>query len=398
MKEHAKILIVTSTLTGGGAGNHILSLCRYLRSVSIDPFVLTIAARRQELEERLESEGVPILRHPLRSLIGILSRKYRSGLRRTVESVDPDIVHAHQYHGEMTARVAARYTRAPLVVTRHSSGLEFSGTRRALARIAAGRIGAAIAVSGDAAREAVSTGVPAAKISVIPNGVDTLRFRALDGPEKAARKREILGEYFPGDCPPDTVLVGAAGALKPVKNHALFLRVASRAVRADPSLRERLRFIVAGEGELRGELESQIASAGLAGHVALPGYIDGLDDLLPCLDIFLVTSRSEGVPIALLEAMSSGAACVAGDVGDIAEILGDAGLVMRPGDEDGFVEAVGRLAADGAGRTEIGRRARVRALERFDVEIWGARTVSVYEKLLGGAWGEHASRRRAIPR
>lgn len=379
------VLMITSSLTGGGAGNHILTLCRYLRSVSIDAAVLTISREQHELEETLEREGIPLVRHPLDSLAGIVRSGWRRELGRIVGSIDPEIVHGHLYHGEMAARAAARHTCAPLVVTRHSAGLEFGGYRKTLARLGSGRIGAAIAVSGEAAREAVATGISPERVVVVPNGVDTTRFRMLDEADRSACRRQALEEYFPGNCPPDAVLVGAAGALKPVKNHAMLLRVASRATGAEPSLRERLRFLVAGEGELRGELEASVAALGLGRHVSLPGYIHGLDDLLPCIDIFLVTSRSEGVPIALLEAMSSGAACVSSDVGDIAGILGDAGRLIPPGDEDRFVEAVTALAVDGAERRELGRRARVRVLERFDAQIWGDRIVSVYRDALSGS-------------
>ncbi len=382
MKERLSILIVTSSLTGGGAGNHILNLCRYLKSVSIAPHVLSISTEKHELEDVLESEGIPVFRNPLGSLANMVSRGWISGLKKITGTVDPDIIHGHLYHGEITASLVSHLTGIPMVATRHSSGLEFNGSRKWIARIAAGKIGAAIAVSEDAALEAAATGIPSDRITVIPNGVDTSRFRMLEEPDKTRMREECIREFFPGDPPAEAVLVGAAGALKTVKNHSLFIRMASRVLSADPICREKLRFIVAGEGELREELEAQVADLELTEYISFPGYINGLEDFFSSLDIFLVTSRSEGVPIALLEAMSSGVACVSTDVGDIAEVMGNSGYIVPSGGENEFVDIVTCLVEDDCGRNEIGRRSRLRILEYFDLEIWGARTVEVYEDMV----------------
>jgi glycosyltransferase involved in cell wall biosynthesis len=304
-------------------------------------------------------------------------------MREILSQTRPDIVHGHLYHGEITASVISSLAGIPFVTTRHSSGLEFNGSRKWLARAAASRIGAAVAVSRDAAREAVATGIDEKKITVLPSGVDTRRFRMLETDEKSECRRELIGELFPGECPPDAILIGAAGALKEVKNHSLLARIASRLVSSDALPGNRLRFVVAGEGRLRGELEALVSDLGLTGVFSLPGYLHRLDDFFAGLDIFVVTSRSEGVPLAMLEAMSSGVPCVASDVGDIAESLGDTGFTVPLERERDFVEKLSELILDGELRREIGRRARVRVLEHFDMEIWGGRMVSVYEDLIG---------------
>ncbi len=383
MKERLSILIVTSSLTGGGAGNHILNLCRYLGSVSIDAHVMSISAEKHELEDIFKSEGIPVFHNPLKSISGMISRSWISRLKGIIDSIDSDIVHGHLYHGEITASLVSHLTGLPMVTTRHSSGLEFNGSRKWFSRIAAGRIGSAIAVSGDAALEAEATGIPPSRITVIPNGVNTRRFRMLEEPDKTRIREEFIREFFPGDPPAEPVLIGVAGALKTVKNHSLFIRMASRILSSDPGYREKLRFIVAGEGELREKLEAQVADLEMKRYISLPGYINGLEDFFSSLDIFLVTSRSEGVPIALLEAMSSGVACVSSDVGDIAEVVGDAGYMLPSEGEDEFVDTVTRLVKDDVLRVELGRRSRLRILEHFDIEIWGNRTVEVYEKLIG---------------
>jgi mannosyltransferase len=91
--------------------------------------------------------------------------------------------------------------------------------------------------------------------------------------------------------------------------------------------------------------------------------------------------------MALLEAMSSGVACVASDVGGVGEVLADAGLLARPGDEDAFTESLQHLVTNVDRRKELGRRARVRVLERYNVDIWGDRILAVYRSVLDGEPG-----------
>jgi glycosyltransferase involved in cell wall biosynthesis len=86
--------------------------------------------------------------------------------------------------------------------------------------------------------------------------------------------------------------------------------------------------------------------------------------------------------MALLEAMSSGVACVASDVGDVRTVLEGAGIVAPRGDEDALVGILRRLAARGDEVRELGRTARVRVLERYNVDLWGERMLSVYRSVL----------------
>ena len=91
--------------------------------------------------------------------------------------------------------------------------------------------------------------------------------------------------------------------------------------------------------------------------------------------------------MALLEAMSSGVACVASDVGGVGEVLAEAGVLARAGDEDAFLESLQDLVINIDRRKELGRRARVRVLERYNVDIWGERILAVYRSVLEGGPG-----------
>lgn len=374
--EPLRILFFTSSLGVGGAENHLLGLCRYLAGAGHSPSVCTLSRHEGGLEAVLVAEGIPLFRLPLDCLRRLAAPRIVSGLRRVIEASRPDVIHAHLYHAEIAAGFSSLFTRVPVVTTRHSAGLEFRGARAWIAGLLSRRFAACIAVSEETAREAVSNGFPARLVEVLPNAVDPDRFKPAPAAERGRRRAALAASLFPGAPARDVLLVGSAGGLKPVKNFPLLLRAASRLV-GRPGAPE-IRFVIFGEGGERRTLAALASELGLEARFALPGRRDDLEDIYPLLDIFVLPSSREGVPLALLEAMSGGVACVASEVGGIPGVLSGAGVLVPPGDEDGFVAAIRRLAEDGDTRMELGRLARVRVLERYAVEIWGERMLAIY--------------------
>jgi glycosyltransferase involved in cell wall biosynthesis len=141
--------------------------------------------------------------------------------------------------------------------------------------------------------------------------------------------------------------------------------------------------VIFGEGEERENLAILSRDLGIDAFVSLPGKRENLEALYPLLDVFLLPSLTEGVPLALLEAMSSGVACLASDVGGVGEVLAGAGALARSKDESSFAEALQRIVKNNDERKELGRRARVRVLERYNIDIWGEKTLAVYRSVLG---------------
>jgi len=396
--DRLRILHFTSSLRTGGAEHHILDLCRYLRGAGHESAICTTASVEEGLEGAAVAEGVPLYRLPLRSLAALPAPRASAALRRIIAGARPDILHGHLFHGEAVAAWARTRTRAPLVVTRHSAGLEFGGWRRVLARLYGRGVARCVAVSREAADEARRMGYPAARIAVLPNAVDARRFHPLEPGDRERRRGAFIAELFPGESGEGVTLVGSVGGLKPVKGHALLIEAAARLVaKGREGGGGAYRFVIVGEGPERLALERRAREAGVDRLFALPGARGDVDSVVPLLDVFVLPSRTEGVPLALLEAMSSGVACVASDVGGVGEALGEAGILVPPGDVEGFAAAARRLAEDGAERAELGRRARVRALERYDIEIWGERMLAIYREALaesarrgGAAAGEAA--------
>jgi glycosyltransferase involved in cell wall biosynthesis len=382
--DRYRILFFTSSLRTGGAERHLLNLCRYLRSAGHEIAVCTLSPVEDGLERFFLDEGIQLFRLPLRSLRYLPAPRIVSGIRRIAGLFKAQIFHAHLFHAEVAAAFATLVVPMPLVATRHSAGLEFRGWRALAARVISPRFAACIAVSKGAAEEAIRKGFAPAKVALIPNAVDPDRFRPLAEADREKGREALAAELFPEAVSRPFVLVGSAGLLKPVKNYPLMLRVASRlaAARASRGGVPELRFVIFGEGRERSSYERLARELGIDRIFSLPGNRDTMESLYPLLDIFLLPSLNEGVPMALLEAMSSGVACVASDVGDVGEVIAGAGVAVPRGDENALVEILQSLITQKDRIRELGRTARVRVLERYNEDIWGERVLAVYRSVL----------------
>lgn len=378
--EPLNILYFISSLQSGGAERHLLELCRYVISRGHRATVCTLSGGGDSLAPEFLEAGAILMPLSLGSLGRLLLPGVRSTIRSIVDSTSPDLVHAHLYHAEIAACVAASFTGAPLVVTRHSAGLEFEGVRSLLSALAARRVDGVIAVSQGAAEEAVDKGADAGVVEVIPNGVDTARFVPIAPDARAAGRRALSERFFGGAGEDGILIVGTLGGLKKVKDPGFLLdRVAALAAEGDSKKPPRVVFI--GDGPLRGKLESS-ASRHAAGLAGFTGHVDSPEEFLPLLDIFALTSLSEGVPLALLEAMACGLPCIASEVGGVPEVLEGCGLLYAPGDPRGLLARLRDYASDRGLREESGRLARERAVDRYGLEAWGGRTLAFYSRLL----------------
>lgn len=196
------------------------------------------------------------------------------------------------------------------------------------------------------------------KTILLSRGVDTQRFTA-DVPHRLAL-RDRLG------VPESSLLIGCVANLLPIKGQGTLIRAikgvpGSHAVLAGPRLDE----------SYAGNLESLAEELGVAERVHFLGPVTDVSALLSELDIFVLPSLppGEGCPVALLEAMSSGRACIASDVPGCRDLLvpGRSGVLVRPGDPEALTEALASLSSSGV-RASFGKEARQRVLERFTIE------------------------------
>ena len=193
------------------------------------------------------------------------------------------------------------------------------------------------------------------------------------GPDARPHARAAL------DAGPSDFVIGTVGNFTKKKDHATMLRAF-----ADVAARhETARLVMIGSGPLFDETRALAAELGLASRVDFLGKRDDVDRLLPGLDLFILSSRYEGLPIALLEAMSAGVACVATRVGGIPEVLRheQSGLLVDAGDPEGLAAALTRMGDDDVERRRLGARGAVDAAA-CDLSVAVQRQQHAYQLVL----------------
>jgi glycosyltransferase involved in cell wall biosynthesis len=215
---------------------------------------------------------------------------------------------------------------------------------------------------------ALSLGVPPHKLTVVPNGVDTNRFR----PDPHARKR--LSRQLPLDS--NDLLLLTAGNLLPIKHIEDLVRSCADLARRGV----RFRFLVAGDGPLEPSLKQLAATLGVGDRILWLGSVPEPALLMQACDMFLFASVGEAFGNVLLEAMACGVPVVATRSGGIAEVVEDpeTGRLVPPRDPIAFADAVEELAASSSMRQEMGWRGRRRAESTFGLEPFVRRTLAVY--------------------
>lgn len=226
-----------------------------------------------------------------------------------------------------------------------------------------------ISVSRSIRDRLVSDGLHPRLISVIPNGIDVQAYQA------QARREEVRRELGVAE---EEVLVGTAGRLAQVKNQALLLRAAQKAL---PEARN-LRVVIFGEGPEEGNLSRLAADAGLSGHVVFGGWRTDLSRCLSAMDIFVLSSRSEAAPFVLLESMALEIPVVSTGVGGVPEMIrdGETGLLTEDGNVDQMAAAILHLAGDPEFRKNLARRGREFVERHFSLAAMKEASAEVYHR------------------
>ena len=181
-----------------------------------------------------------------------------------------------------------------------------------------------------------SENIASDRVSTIHNGINLETFQPRPHLRSSTRSR--------WDLPEDAFVVGGIGRLTYQKNFALFLEVASAVIKHHP----RTVFVIAGTGEDDPTLREQAANLDLGSRIRFLGHIEDISLLYPALDLLLLPSRYEGLPITVLEAMAVGLPIVASRLDGIAEVLvdGESGCLVEPGDRDAFVASIHQSISD----------------------------------------------------
>ncbi len=300
-------------------------------------------------------------------------------LVREFRAFRPHIVHTHAAKAGALGRIAARLARVPATVhTFHGHVLRgyfnppVTAAFRAIERALARRTTRIVAISPGQRDELLALGIGRPeRMSVVPLGLE------LDGCLNAQARRGELRRHL--RLPPEAKLVGIVARLVPIKDHAAFFEAAARVARADPAAR----FVVAGDGPLRPRLEAAARGAGLADRAHFLGWWEDLPALYADLDVVALTSRNEGTPVCLLEAMAAGVPVVATAVGGVPDVVrhGETGLLVPAGDPGALAAALASLLGDPERRSALGLAGRRAAYPAYDAKTLIARVEALYREL-----------------
>jgi sugar transferase (PEP-CTERM/EpsH1 system associated) len=355
-----RILHVVDTLETGGLEHGVASLIQHMNPERFEHEICAIR-NRGPLGERLAEQGVRVdclekNRPGFSIIVGPLVRRMRS--------VRPHVVHARN-SGTMEAIIAGRlYGACGLVYSDH--GVETAKSvreafhRRCVRRFVYGLADRVVTVSEELrASHAHSTGYPAAKITVLHNGVDTVRFSPRSDVREALRQSLSLaaGEFC----------IGAVGRLEPVKDHDTLLRAVARLSHHA----QKWRLLIAGDGSQSARLRAVVESTPeLSGRVVFLGDVPNVDEYLNAMDVYVLPSLSEGIPNALLEAMATGLPAVATTTGGNPEVIvhGESGLLFPVRSDTALSEHLLNLLGTAELARRLGRGARERVLNHFSMD------------------------------
>jgi glycosyltransferase involved in cell wall biosynthesis len=322
------------------------------------------------------------IRNPLRFLVSVV-RGYRL-IARAVDRLGIEVLQTHLPDTNLWGLALSLTGRCRVVVTIHNNrflrGVE-ERSFRSWAKLRAYRMmfrrcAAIVAVSAEVKKSLLATlgidGDDADRVVVVDNGVP------VPDPVSGDRRREIRARYGIG---PDDRWVVAAGRLTEAKNFRCL--VAAAALLKDQG--RPVRVLIAGEGDLRGDLERQRADLQVEDLVALPGNREDLGEVMQAADLLAMSSRWEGMPMVLLEAMARGLPVVGTRINGLVDVIeeGRQGLLVEVDDAHGLAEAIGRLFAEPETRREMGRNARDLVLEKYDFRRVYQELCRVYDAAAG---------------
>ncbi|NQU12260.1 glycosyltransferase [bacterium] len=297
-------------------------------------------------------------------------------LARLVRQERIQVVHTHNAAPHFYGALGGRLAGARVLHTEHGKNLGDERRSWRLNRWVAPLTDLTAAVSEKVAEEALTReGVPRHRLRLVPNGIPVERFQA--PVDRSALRREL-------GLTPSHLLVGTVGRLVPEKNYPLLIAAFARLAASGAAVH----LVLVGDGRARADLERAVAARGLARRVSFLGTRSDIPALLGSFDAFVLSSDTEGMPMALLEAMAAGCPIVVTAVGGNAQLIGhdQQGLLVPPRDEPALATALARLLDEPATAGRLGQAARARVTEQYSVQ----QMTRAYEEL----WRQLASRRR----
>jgi sugar transferase (PEP-CTERM/EpsH1 system associated) len=369
-RERVKVAHVITELNVGGAEQLLVNTVECTNRERFEPLVVALYAGNTRLADRIRAQGVAVV------CLGMTAKWRVDGLWRffrLLRRERPAILHGWLFHAIVVARIIGRIAGVPIVVSaRHNVNIGGSARER-VNRWTNWLDDRTIAVSESIRQVEVTRGRSSAeRVVTILNGVPRMAF-----PPRAEARRRLRAEF---DLPAQAVVLGTVARLHKQKGHAVLARAVQQLVERFPLVH----CVWVGDGEEKGRLETLVGKLGISAHVRFAGSRSDVPDLLAGMDLFVLPSHWEGMPVAILEAMAAGLPVVATAVGGTPEVVEDetTGLLPPPRDPVALAEAISRLLRDPERARRMGEAGRKRVETEFSMDANVRRVEALYEQLL----------------
>lgn len=363
-----RTILYLSTSSGPGGAERVIS--NLAASLDSDRYRAILCLFRPGwIQERSESCGIRTYIIPTH---GMMDWRWVLRFKRLLQEEKVDLIHAHEFDANVQGTFAAALTGVPLVATVHGKNYFGEKLRRRLAYRWVSRHATMVAVSQNLKQFIVEqVGVSPDRIKVVHNGVDVVpRCDQAD----VDRCRKELG------LPESDQIVGIVGNLYPVKGHQYLIEGIPAVLKACPNTT----FIFAGRGQLEPELKAHVHRLGLDKRVHFLGLRQDIPRILAMLNVFVLPSLSEGLSMAILEAMIAGKPVVATQVGGNPELVlaGETGYLVPPQDSGALASSLTTLLLDREQAFQFGMNGKSRAEGPFSLRTMVQAHQSLYEECL----------------
>lgn len=359
-------------LTGMGMGGAERQVCDLADQITSLGHQVTIIGLTGKQLVKPQSDTVKVVMLSMKkNPLGFLSAYFAA--IHLIRQLDPDIIHAHMFHANIFARLLRILSpSSKLVCTAHSSN---EGGRLRMAAYRATNFLSHF--NSNVSQEAVEAFIEKGafkpeQITAVPNGINTNLF--IKNSEAGTDIRKNL------HLPHDQLIFIAIGRLSYAKDYPNLLAAFAAVSREIPSAQ----LLIVGQGELEPDLRQQVAALGLIDKIHFLGLRRDIPALLNAADIFVLSSRYEGLPLCIGEAMACERFVVATDCGGVAEVMGDTGILVPPQNSEALAEKMLAAATKTPEQIHInGEKARQRIVELFSLENTAQKWLNIYTDLIG---------------
>lgn len=353
--EPIRILHLIKSLGRGGAETLLPETLKVHDKNNFVFYCIYFLPWKNQLVEEIKAAGGMVQNFPAANNISILLQVFK--ISRFIKDNKIQLIHCHLPWAGFVGRIVHLISGIPIIYTEHNKQERYQYLTRLFNKFSFNLQSTAIAVSEDVAQSIKLNINPSIKVNTILNGINTEKFRR-DLPVGQKIRADLIISS-------DAIVIGSLGVFRTQKRLNAWLEIFATVSKQNPNVRG----ILVGDGPLKEDIILQVKALGLDKIVFLPGIQSNANDWYAAMDIFMMTSEFEGLPLALLEAMSCECAVVTTNAGGINEVVEDGinGLMVNVDQWTGLISKVHFLLDNPAERVSIAQAARDRVVHNFSI-------------------------------